>query len=181
MKLYQIVGAYALGALSMAGCGEDASNSQLENKVEAQAMGLRIAEGATLRSGRLISPESKVEQELDLSTPEKFVQTYILINNRAWRGEIKPEETITRLCVGYSHIDLEDQKATLEKAQKFVRVEITGYDDLQVTSRPNGEIEVVCVLEGEILDLQSNKKDKKRDQEIFKLKKVGGKYKRTTW
>ena len=69
MKTYQRILAYATVAGALVGCGKD--ESQLEQKVEAQATGLRIAEGATPRGGRLAVPESKVEQELDLSTPEK--------------------------------------------------------------------------------------------------------------
>ena len=60
-----------LTALSL-GCEKDAS--QLEQAVQAQQTGLPVS--GTVRGGRLNSPESKIEQELDLSSPEAPVKLY---------------------------------------------------------------------------------------------------------
>src|SRR3989338_452686 len=66
-------GRVALSVLSLAGCGNDS----LENKlVETQASGLPIS--GTVSGGRLASPEPKIEQELDLSTPENPVKYFLV-------------------------------------------------------------------------------------------------------
>ena len=64
-----------VGVLALAGCGSDSPSSQLENKVvEVQASGLPVS--GAVRDGRLASPESKIEQELDLRTPEGTLEAF---------------------------------------------------------------------------------------------------------
>jgi len=170
MKTFELVAAAGFGVCILAGCGnvEDPSPPP-------QAQGVGQVPGPEQRRGTL-----PAVGELDLSTPESFVESYVTVCNMIYAGQAEPGDDMKKLFDGYTPKDLEDQIRTCEQALQGKTVMITGYKIVQIQQMEGG-VEVSVEMTGTIYDKTIGTTKGKRMIEKMILQSIDGSYKRTRW
>ena len=176
MKPYQRALAYLTVAAGLGGAGCEKEPSPLEQQVQASEVGLKVAPNSELH-GRLVSSE----QELDLSTPEKFVDVYISTFNKELKGEVELGYTMRTLFHGYKEIDLTDQIRTVQNTRDKYDPRIDDYKVLNIKTNSKGHMEVAIEMRTKGRDRKTGKLLDKTAKQTLEIVKVGEGYKLIHW